>query len=216
MSVSAVASTRRVYDPAYVTLLERQRQHLVAIAARSVDYNDAEDLAQTALLKAYQAVPAYRGDWEPQALWAWMLTILRNVIADHLRTLAARNEVTLLDTDAVLTPAELSRRWQLCRDAILKMIPEARLTPQQEVCVRARLDGYTEGEIAQELGISQPVVSEHYAAGVEKLKEKAPEAIAAWLIINSRLFKDLCFVIVYRKPPTTGSQLAREKMRRLR
>ncbi|HMJ12177.1 MAG TPA: sigma-70 family RNA polymerase sigma factor, partial [Polyangiaceae bacterium] len=53
----------------------------------SRSWQDADDLAQEALLKAFQSLPSFQAQ---SALATWLYTVTRNVCIDHHRTRAVR------------------------------------------------------------------------------------------------------------------------------
>lgn len=66
------------------TLFAAHRSELVAFAARRLgSHSLAEDVVQQAALRAVGGVGALR---DPQSGRAWLFTIVRRLVADHLRT----------------------------------------------------------------------------------------------------------------------------------
>lgn len=79
------------------------RPHIAAVRrfARSLshDWQDADDIAQEALLKAYRSISTFRGD---ASFLTWLLTVTRTVAADWHggRMLRARRSEVELDEEA--------------------------------------------------------------------------------------------------------------------
>ena len=105
-------------------LLVLKYQHKVAsVVSRLVTEPDTiEDIVQEAFVKAYRALPGFRGD---SAFFTWLYRIATNTAKNHLETLSRRpsyrghdiDEVTLVDSPASLrefdTPDGLLARGQL-------------------------------------------------------------------------------------------------------
>ena len=66
---------------AFEELVERHEPVVRRVAARIVGREDAEDVSQDALLRAFHRLPRYRGDG---AFRAWLLQITHNAAVDHL------------------------------------------------------------------------------------------------------------------------------------
>lgn len=63
------------------SLLEPHRQSIYALCRRSgLPPDDAEDVTQTILVKAYRALPAFRGEAQ---LRTWLLRITTNALIDY-------------------------------------------------------------------------------------------------------------------------------------
>ncbi len=105
-------------------LLVLKYQHKVAsVVSRLVSERDAiEDVVQEAFIKAYRALPGFRGD---SAFFTWIYRIATNTAKNHLESMSRRpsyrgldiDEVSLIDTPERLrdqdTPDGLLARSQL-------------------------------------------------------------------------------------------------------
>lgn len=97
-------------DKAAFDLLVRKYQHkIVKLVARYVhDHSEAQDVAQEAFIKAYRALPRFRGD---SAFYTWIYRIAINTAKNHLVSLARRpagETVDLQDPEAYDANARLS------------------------------------------------------------------------------------------------------------
>lgn len=73
---------------AFNLLVLKYQHRIVKLVARYVrDPNDALDVAQEAFLKAYRALPNFRGD---SAFYTWLYRIAINTAKNHLVTMARR------------------------------------------------------------------------------------------------------------------------------
>lgn len=78
-------------------LLVRKYQHkVVQLAARYVNDADAQDVAQEAFIKAYRALPGFRGQ---SAFYTWLYRITINTAKNHL--VALKRRPASQDVDAV-------------------------------------------------------------------------------------------------------------------
>ena len=72
---------------AFAELFEPLRSKVHAVACRMVGPQDAEDIVMDTFLKAWQALPGFRGD---AALQTWLLRITRNRCLDVIRSRRAQ------------------------------------------------------------------------------------------------------------------------------
>lgn len=95
---------RRAFD----LLVLRYQQRIVKLIMRYVqDGAEAQDVAQEAFIKAYRALPAFRGD---SSFFTWLYRIAINTAKNHLASL--RRKPVDYDLD-VQDPADLEARGQL-------------------------------------------------------------------------------------------------------
>jgi RNA polymerase sigma-70 factor, ECF subfamily len=66
---------------AFETLVERHRDVVYRVAARTVGAGEAEDVSQDAFLRAFHSLPGFRGD---APFRAWLLRITRNAAINQL------------------------------------------------------------------------------------------------------------------------------------
>ncbi|XMN09359.1 sigma-70 family RNA polymerase sigma factor [Streptomyces griseobrunneus] len=77
------------------------------IRGRVRDVHLAEDLTSETFLRALSRISTF--SWQGRDFGAWLVTIARNLVADHFRSSLTRLEVVVgdaLDTDAVVDSAE--------------------------------------------------------------------------------------------------------------
>jgi RNA polymerase sigma factor (sigma-70 family) len=121
----------------------------------------ADDLAQDAMVAAFERIADYRGDG---AFGGW---VRRIAARRYLRTLRASRRFESLDeAPEAYTPApDTGRRLDL--DAALVRLPEA-----QRLCVSLQHGaGYTGAEIAKALSLPEGTVKSHIARGLERLRQ---------------------------------------------
>src|SRR3970282_2204272 len=73
---------------AFEPLVEKYRQRVWRLAYNILrDREEAWDVAQEAFIRAYQALPSFRGQ---SAFYTWLYRIVMNLAADRVRQPAAR------------------------------------------------------------------------------------------------------------------------------
>jgi len=141
---------------AFAALLREHQDEVYTLARRLVgDPHMASDVAQEALIRAWRALPRFRGD---SRLSTWLYRITVNTAWTHKKR-AGRNRATSIDDHLdVAAPAGadhpevageiLELRGRL-RSA-LDRLPDA----QREVVVLKDIYGWSHSEIAESMGIS--------------------------------------------------------------
>jgi len=141
---------------AFAALLREHQDEVYTLARRLVgDPHMASDVAQEALIRAWRALPRFRGD---SRLSTWLYRITVNTAWTHKKR-AGRNRATSIDDHLdVAAPAgadhpevageilELRGRLRLALDRL----PDA----QREVVVLKDIYGWSHSEIAESMGIS--------------------------------------------------------------
>jgi RNA polymerase sigma-70 factor, ECF subfamily len=132
---------------------------------------DAEDITQETFVKAWKAIDRYRDTGSPFA--AWLITIARNLIADHYKR--RPNLVNLDDLAEQLAAhpstepeklAEAAFNQETVRRAVLKLKPD-----QQQVVMMRFIDGFSYEEIARALNKSQGAVRVIQFRALNELKK---------------------------------------------
>lgn len=167
---------------AFDALVTRYRGKVYAMSYHLVqNETEAWDLAQEAFIKAWRALPGFKGD---SAFYTWLFRITHNVAYDWLRKKKVRATGEEFDDsradhgiaagaetaprgapapDSALKQAELGRR---IRDAIAQLSPDH----QQAVLLR-EIEGLSYEEIAQAMGCSIGTVMSRLFYARKKLQE---------------------------------------------
>ena len=150
-----IARARSGDTEAFGELVWRYRDTVYTLAVRLVGPDLAGDVAQEALIRAWRAMPRFRGD---AALGTWLHRITVNT-AWTMRKRAARHDAQQLDEMVMNTAVDHSTGPEKAgemlevraglRDAIEQLSPG-----QRAVIVLRDVYGWSHAEVARELGIS--------------------------------------------------------------
>jgi RNA polymerase sigma-70 factor (ECF subfamily) len=112
----------------------------------------AEDLTSETFLRALRRISTFT--WQGRDFGAWLVTIARNLVADHFKSSRHRLEVPtgeMLDSDESVAGPEESVLAYLSNRALLDAVKQ--LNSQQQECVTLRfLHGLSVAETAQIMG----------------------------------------------------------------
>ncbi len=169
MTTSDEALIQRVLDGdvlAFEELVERYQQKVFNIAYRmSGNHEDALDLSQESFLRAYRALPRFKGQ---SAFSTWLFRIVNNTCIDALRK-RKRQPLVVLSTDSSIeteegeyqiefpapeseTPEEQALRGELHEQVQLAL---SRLSEEHRLALVLRdIEGYSYEEIAEMLDIN--------------------------------------------------------------
>ncbi len=140
---------------------------------------DAQDAAQEALLRAYRAMPGFRGG---SSFATWLYRIARNVCMDALKSARVKHERASLDAlgeagydPPADAPAPDEQYEQAARqDALREAI--ARLPEDQRTLLALRYgEGYDYGQLSQALRLPVGTVKSRLSRAKERLRALLPE-----------------------------------------
>lgn len=96
--LALVAQVQQGDKRAFDVLVARYQHRIIKLVSRFVrDRDEAMDVAQDAFIKAYRAMPGFRGD---SAFYTWLYRIAINTAKNHLASLARRpREAEVTDAD---------------------------------------------------------------------------------------------------------------------
>jgi RNA polymerase sigma-70 factor (ECF subfamily) len=137
---------------AFGELVWRYRDTVYTLAVRLVGPDLAPDVTQEALIRAWRAMPRFRGE---AALGTWLHRITVNT-AWTLRRRAARQETQQLDEALIDPAAGPERAGELAEVRAELGSAISQLTPGQRVVLVLRdVYGWSHAEVGRELGITQ-------------------------------------------------------------
>lgn len=135
----------------------------------------AEDLTSETFLRALRRISTFT--WQGRDFGAWLVTIARNLVADHFKSSRFRLEVTtgeMLDANEVERSPEDSVLESLSNAALLEAV--RKLNPQQQECVTLRfLQGLSVAETARAMGKNEGAIKTLQYRAVRTLARLLPE-----------------------------------------
>ncbi|HKQ64213.1 MAG TPA: sigma-70 family RNA polymerase sigma factor [Methylomirabilota bacterium] len=150
---------------AFEPLVEKYRQRVYRLAYNVLrDPDEAWDVAQDAFIRAFQALPTFRGD---SAFYTWLFRIVMNVARDRARQHAARGRafgterVDEKDWDRVLVDQATSPDTHATQVEERDRIARALATlsePHRAIIMLSDLEGLSYREIAEVLNIPMGTV----------------------------------------------------------
>ena len=170
-------------DPgAFEELVRRHRDRLWAVALRTMrEPEEAADALQDALISAYRAAGAFRGD---SAVTTWLHRIVVNACLDRIRRRQVRSTVPLPE-EGPGEPADTRDRMAerdtaMAVEAALGTLP----VEQRAAITLVDIEGYSVADTASILGVAEGTVKSRCARGRAKLAVQLghlrnPDAAAA-------------------------------------
>lgn len=139
----------------------------------------AEDLAGETFLRALRRITTF--SWQGRDFGAWLVTIARNLVADHFKSSRHRMEITtgeMLDAGEVERSPEDSVLERLSNEVLLDAV--GRLNDHQRECITLRfLQGLSVAETAEVMGKNGPTI--------KALQYRAVRTLARLLPADARL-----------------------------
>lgn len=137
----------------------------------------AEDLTSETFLRALRRIGTFT--WQGRDFGAWLVTIARNLVADHFKSSRFRLEVTtgeMLDANEVEASPEDCVLETLSNAALLEAV--RKLNPQQQECVTLRfLQGLSVAETARIMGKNEGAIKTLQYRAVRTLARLLPEDV---------------------------------------
>lgn len=151
-----VARARDGYLDAYEMLVQRHSPMAYRVALRLCgNHHDAQDIAQEALVAAWQNLSRFRGD-ASFATWLYRIVTRRALNRVSRGSVADRADLLAEVTDSAAGPAEQTER-DLAVDAVTDALATMPF-PQRTVVVLHHFEGLSYAEVAEVTGSSVPAV----------------------------------------------------------
>jgi RNA polymerase sigma-70 factor (ECF subfamily) len=135
----------------------------------------AEDLTAETFFRALRSMGSFR--WQGKDFGAWLMTIARNLAADHFKAGRTRLEQTTEDLQTLDSSADGPEGEVLSRitnEVLLEALAE--LPGEQRDCLVMRfLEGFSIAETAEALGRSSGAVKQLQLRGVRNLAKLLPQ-----------------------------------------
>jgi RNA polymerase sigma-70 factor, ECF subfamily len=198
---------------AFEPLVEKYRQRVWRLAYNLLrDREEAWDVAQEAFIRAYQALPSFRGQ---SAFYTWLYRIVMNVAADRARSRGARGrafgtervpeedwdrELPDQNTTEEAPDVAAARREQRRKiDQALETLPEH----HRKIVVLSDLEGLSYREIADTLEIPMGTVMSRLHNARKRLRDALKPLLLLLLVFGALLPR-------WAPPPAyAGDQLVR-------
>jgi RNA polymerase sigma-70 factor (ECF subfamily) len=136
------------------------------IARRVAASADADDVLQEVLIRVHRGLPELRDD---DRVGPWMFRIARNAIVDHLRSRSSRLAREDAATDETASATEDDDAAQALVRALSFFVAELP-SPYREAITLTELEGRTQREAAEMLGIGLSAMKSRVQRGREKLR----------------------------------------------
>lgn len=140
---------------------ESLRRFLLALC--SGDRNEADDIAQEALIKAYIALERYR---EEQKFSTWLFKIAHNTFLDHRRQWQPSNDIEEASQMLGDLSADEAFHYQELYAALNTLSPQ-----EQSTLTLFYLQGYSVKEVAQITDTSVDAVKQQLSRGRNNLRK---------------------------------------------
>jgi len=153
-----VSRARDGYLDAYELLVQRHSAMAYRVALRLCgNHHDAQDIAQEALVAAWENLSRFRGD----AFSTWLYQIVTRRALNKLSRTRVADQGDLLEdvADPVAGPADQAER-NLAVDAVTDALA-ALPFPQRTVVVLHHFEGLSYAEVAEVTGSTVPAVRSH-------------------------------------------------------
>lgn len=150
----------------FIVLVTREqeslRRFLLALCVGNRD--DADDIAQEALIKAYMARDKF---CDQEKFGAWLCRIAYNTFLDHLKTLRTHSPIEDAGEMLAETSTDAQFEYQELYAALRSLPPKERTS-----ILLFYLKGYSVREIADIVHSSEDAVRKQLSRGREQLKNK--------------------------------------------
>lgn len=182
---------RRVCDgdsQAYRTLVERYQQRIFRLVAKWLgpDHPGVEDVTQDVFIRAYEALPQFRGD---ASFGTWLTRIAVNRCRDeHRRTMSRRGLKAALEREATVSSEWVVERLDEGSESATDTQEEvgrvvqlavATLSDKLRTVITLKdLEGYSYDEVSQILQCKVGTVKSRHARGREKLRRLLAQHVA--------------------------------------
>lgn len=186
-----VARCRRGEIAAFEPLVERYRERVWRLANSYVrDREEAWDVAQEAFVRAWQALPSFRGQ---SAFYTWLFRIVVNVATDRVRARAARGrafgtepvpeeEWERVMTDPAAAPDDAATRSE--ERARLRQALAALPEHHRAIIMLSDLEGLSYREIAEVLDIPMGTVMSRLHNARRRLRQLLGPLLLALLALG--------------------------------
>jgi len=155
--------TERHRTETYLTLLRTFRRQIENYCvSHTASREDAEDMMQEVFITVWENIGPLRPDSTPPQVNRWLQKVMRTVFVRSIRR-------RRIDKAPLAEAAAIADRPNTDRQLIDELI--AHLPPPDRQLMQQRLDGYSNNEIAQHLGIPTATLNKRMSRTLTKMKE---------------------------------------------
>jgi RNA polymerase sigma-70 factor (ECF subfamily) len=184
----------------FKSLHDEFRPRVLRYATRLVGEADAEDVTQAVMLKVSQSLAGFRGDAQ---LSTWIYRIATNAAKDKLRgkPIATVSETELESVDGDVPPAAqtasveaaaIREEMSACIAEYVTRLPEN----YRAAMILSELEGFSNGEIGEILGLSLETVKIRLHRAREKLRKE--------LQVGCNFYRDECDELACDRKPAAA------------
>jgi RNA polymerase sigma-70 factor, ECF subfamily len=168
-----VQRAREGYLDAYAELVDRYGRLAYRVALRLLgNHHDAEDVAQEALVTAWQQLPRFKAD---SRFSTWLYQIVTHGALNRIQRTRSAQSLDLIGdvSDLAPGPADTTVR-QHAADAVTNAV-SALPPPQRVAIVLHHFEGLSNAEVARITGSTIPAVRSHLFRGRRTLSKALQE-----------------------------------------
>jgi len=139
------------------------------VRSRVASDADTDDVLQEVLLRVHRGLPEIE---DPERFGAWLFRVARSALADHHRA-RARHPVAAADEDRELPAAPVDGEESLVAEQLARTLASfvaALPSPYREAITLTELEGRTQREAAEMLGVSLSALKSRVLRGRQKLR----------------------------------------------
>ena len=182
-----IARAKRGNAEAFRALVEAYKERLFAFVWRTVrDHHEAEDICQSAFVKAYEALATYQEQW---AFSTWLFTIAYRLSVNHMRKRRSAtcevdfSRISGADDDVRNTVANTEEVHRL-KSVIWEAVNQLSV-PQRSSVVLFYREGKSCEEIGQVLDMPAVTVKSHLHRARAKLRDVLQvELVDDWVALK--------------------------------
>jgi RNA polymerase sigma-70 factor (ECF subfamily) len=156
-------------ESAFEWLVERHRDRAFGLALRILrSHSDAEDAAQEAFVRAWQALPRFRGE---SSFSTWLYRIVARQSFDRLQALKRRRERETVIEAAEHTAGEIGAEDAASRARQVERLIEKLSPAQRAVVTLFYFQDRSVEQVAEALGMPENTVKTHLSRARAELRQ---------------------------------------------
>jgi RNA polymerase sigma-70 factor (ECF subfamily) len=155
---------------AYRALVEQHMKQAYNVAFGFVhEHEGARDIVQEALIKAYEALPAFRGEAQ---FGTWLYRIVMNLSLNHVRALSTRQKRETPASHDVSEDHHAAAFLYADRQDHIERALHELPTLQRAVVILRHIDGLSTRQVSHIMKCSEGTVKTHLSRALQKLRKR--------------------------------------------